>query len=561
MPARPARPALDGASATRGRVAVYFTVRYLTPAMVVLALAASGQTVPTGAITVLLTAQVVLALLGQAFAFARPSALGPAIWSGMVLDLSAITALVAVTGGPGGPLSFLFIVHVLAAGILLSSKAGIRMLVFATSSLLAMDIVMISPTLAEGELPKGLISVAVLWIIGGAGNLFSRTNERELRRRTAELDTIRQVTLDIEQSLTLEEIFDDLCRGVCERFGFGGAAVLLREGDEMRCSAGTGITGSRDAKVPLAGRVAHALAVAAPVVTTSDQARADGTLLPVIGTRGYLAVPIAEDGLLIVTREGRKGRPGTVRAHEIEALDRLAHHARLAIGNARLHARVRAMAITDSLTGLTNHGELQRRLAFECGRLQRYATLKTPGHRMSVLLLDIDKFKVFNDRHGHQAGDAVLKGLATALGRSIRSFDVAARYGGEEFAVILPETGADAANVVAERIRDAVASYPFATRTGQKPASVTVSIGIATAPENGADPAELIGAADAALYHAKDAGRNRVVHADDVSGPGARVVKMDATRRRRAQGAPRARAASQPARARSSRPKRRTPRA
>ena len=554
---------LDQPIQTRGRIALYFSVRYATPLLVLLALAATGQRPAVDQLTGLLTLQVLLALASHAVALRAPARMGAAIWVGLLTDVTVISFAVAISGGPAGPLSFLYVIHALAAGILLSSRAGIRVLLLASAALLSMDVIGAPGPGETGieALPDGLMTIAVLWIIGGTGTLFSMYNERELRRRNAELATIRQVTLDIEESLTLEEIFEDLCRGVCDGFRFDAATVLLRDDDEMRCVAAYGITGSRDVRIGLTGRVAHALAVAGPVVTTGDQARVDGTLQPILGARGYLAVPIAEDGLLVVTRTGRRRRPGTLRSHEIEALDRLAHHARLAIANARLHARVQEMAITDALTGLANHGEMQRRLAFEAGRIERYATLKGAGHHLSVLLIDIDNFKGFNDRFGHQAGDAVLKGVATALRQSIRSFDVCARYGGEEFAVILPETGAEQATVVAERIRKSVAAYPFATRVGQKPVKVTASIGVATAPANGITPSHLIRAADMALYEAKDDGRNRVVHAMDVVGEEAEVVAMDATRRRRERGASPAPGGARRARVRSSRPTRRTPRA
>jgi diguanylate cyclase (GGDEF)-like protein len=250
-----------------------------------------------------------------------------------------------------------------------------------------------------------------------------------------------------------------------------------------------------------------------------------------------------------------------VRAHEIEALDRLAHHARLAVANARLHARVSEMAITDPLTGLANHGEMQRRLAFEAGRIQRYATLRARGHRMSLVMLDIDNFKSFNDRYGHQAGDEVLKGVAAALHQAVRGFDVIARYGGEEFAVILPETSIEAAREVGERIRRTIAAFPFAPQEGSRPVRVTVSVGVATAPENGQAPPALIKKADAALYRAKEAGRNRVFHASDAPDPVAEVLAMDLTRPRRGQAERPGRAGSRRAPARSSLPKPRTPRA
>jgi len=549
----------EGPLMTGGRVSVYFSIRYFTPIMVLLAVAASTTHPNVDRLTGLLTAQIALAVATHAMAARGGSWVGRAIWIGMITDVVAVSAMVAITGGSNGPLVFLYTVGALAAGILLSSRAGFRFIALSTIAIVTMDVMTHTHTFGKTTFfPGGLAAVAALWIIGGAGTMFSIYNERELKRQNAELATIRQVTLDIEDSLTLEEIFTDLCRGVVEGFRFDAAALLLWDGDMMRVAASQGTTGSSDMRIDLRGRIANALRMKDALVTSRKEATSDGALIPLLGPRGYLAIPIAEDGLLIVTRDGRKGRPGTLRENEVEALDRLAHHARLAIANARLHAHMSEMAITDPLTGLANHGEMQARLAFECGRLQRYATLRAAGHHLSVILLDIDHFKKFNDRFGHQAGDAVLKGVAAALKGAVRSFDIAARYGGEEFAVILPETTEEAAREIAERIRRSVSMYPFASEDG-KSVRVTASVGIATAPENGSTPAALIKQADAALYHSKEEGRNRVTHALDTERPVARILTMDSTRRRRAQGEARARAGARRAPARSSHPRRRTP--
>lgn len=552
---------LEQPVATRGRLAVFFGVRYATPLIVLLALASSTIDVDIDRVTGLLTAQVAFAIATHAIALLGDRMLGTAIWIGMLGDVTVIAALTVMTGGAGGPLAFVFTVHALAAGILLSSRAGLRMLLLATIALLSLDIVAGSG-ISEGttELPQGLEAVAALWILGGSATLFSAYNERELRRRNAELATVRKVTLDIEDSLSLREIFDDLCSGVVGGFGFDSAAVLMREDDGVRCVGAHGITGKVDTVVEERGRLAHALALGKPLVTTGEQAARDASLLDIIGSRGHVSIPIDADGLLVVTRTGRKNRPGRVRASEIETLERLAHHARLAVENARSHERVRRMSITDPLTGLLNHGEFQKRFAHEVGRIQRYAGVRARGARTSLVLLDIDNFKRFNDRYGHPAGDAVLKGVAAAVRSAVRSFDIVARYGGEELAVILPETGIEASRDVAERIRRAVASYPCAVTRSGKPINVTVSVGVATVPEHGTVATEVIKQADAALYRAKEAGKNRVSHAADQPDTLAAVVPL-ATRPRRASGATPARDGSRRARGRSSLPKRRTPHA
>jgi diguanylate cyclase (GGDEF)-like protein len=203
---------------------------------------------------------------------------------------------------------------------------------------------------------------------------------------------------------------------------------------------------------------------------------------------------------------------------------------------------------------------MQRILTSEIGRVQRFTLSRAAGSWPSLLLIDIDHFKRLNDRYGHQAGDAVLRGVAQTLRQTVRSFDQVARYGGEEFAVILPETDAEQAREVADRIRRAVASIPFRTQEGVK-VRVTISIGVATAPANGEVPAALLAAADGALYRSKDDGRNRVTHAADATAPTATVVAFDPTRRRQGPDEGRAAAARQRARGRSSHPTRRTPHA
>jgi diguanylate cyclase (GGDEF)-like protein/PAS domain S-box-containing protein len=162
-------------------------------------------------------------------------------------------------------------------------------------------------------------------------------------------------------------------------------------------------------------------------------------------------------------------------------------------------------ATRDGLTGLINRREMDRLLAEELSRSRRH------GHPLSLLLVDADKFKQVNDSFGHQAGDFVLQQLATVIGLSVRAFDSVARYGGEELAVILPETSAEEALVVAERIRATVAAHPFSfSMDRHAPTTVTVSVGVAGTSANDAiTPEQLLAAADRALYAAKRAGRNR----------------------------------------------------
>jgi diguanylate cyclase (GGDEF)-like protein len=171
---------------------------------------------------------------------------------------------------------------------------------------------------------------------------------------------------------------------------------------------------------------------------------------------------------------------------------------------AEANTRLAQLAVTDGLTGLYNHRHFHERLTLEVERSQR------SGLPLSLLMLDVDNFKQFNDTFGHPAGDEVLRQLARVLTDTRRANDVVARYGGEEFAVILVDTAKFTAAKVAERVRERIAAHDFSD-AAQKAGKISVSLGVATFPEDGTDAEALVRSADTALYAAKRAGRNRVV--------------------------------------------------
>lgn len=166
------------------------------------------------------------------------------------------------------------------------------------------------------------------------------------------------------------------------------------------------------------------------------------------------------------------------------------------------NAQLEQLSLTDKLTGLGNRAAFDQRLAQEISRSRRH------GLPLSLLMIDVDRFKAYNDAYGHPSGDATLQALANVMRESGRSGDFFARYGGEEFAVILPITEREGARIVAERLRKAVAATAFAHRP------ITVSIGASTLASDGSQDSDLVAAADRALYAAKHGGRNRCVHAD-----------------------------------------------
>jgi len=165
--------------------------------------------------------------------------------------------------------------------------------------------------------------------------------------------------------------------------------------------------------------------------------------------------------------------------------------------------QLEALSITDSLTGLYNRSHLMETLAAEVARSRRHY------RPFTLLIMDIDHFKSYNDTYGHLAGDEVLRRTGLLLKESIRNCDYAARYGGEEFIVILPETGPEDGVETAERIRNQIAEKEMGS--DGTPLRVTVSVGVASFPKDGDDPHSLMKRADVALYEAKRRGRNRVV--------------------------------------------------
>jgi diguanylate cyclase (GGDEF)-like protein len=233
------------------------------------------------------------------------------------------------------------------------------------------------------------------------------------------------------------------------------------------------------------------------------------------GATTAAAVPIHSAGRLlgvVAVYDSRAGRRFT--PSDLTTLTTVVHQAETAIDNVILHEEAERLAITDGLTGVWNRRHLDLRANEEVRRAHRF------GEPFSVVLLDVDDFKRVNDVYGHQAGDAVLVELAGRLVAAVREVDTVARYGGEEFSLLLPRTDAEGARLLAEKVRGEVAATPFTIDDTGRQHAVTVSVGVATHPQDGDTVTALLTAVDTALYRAKRAGKNRV----EVAGPAQEVV-------------------------------------
>ncbi len=202
-----------------------------------------------------------------------------------------------------------------------------------------------------------------------------------------------------------------------------------------------------------------------------------------------------------------RNTPHSFTVHEIQLLQMIATQLGTVLDKIALYHQTRALSITDALTGLFNRRYFNERYEIEFMRASRY------GRPLSVLLIDIDHFKKFNDEHGHFVGDKVLKMTAKVLEESIRKADILARFGGEEFIVVLPEIDKEHGRQVAEKLRRAIELTHFPKEESQPTGNLTASFGLASFPEDSTDANKLLALADQALYEAKANGRNQVAAA------------------------------------------------
>ena len=193
--------------------------------------------------------------------------------------------------------------------------------------------------------------------------------------------------------------------------------------------------------------------------------------------------------------------PGAFKQYDSQPLESAADICATAIQNARYVERVKQLAYLDGLTGIFNRRYFELRMVEEIERARRFQA------GLAVVMVDIDQFKHLNDEFGHLLGDEVLRQVSSIFHQQLRKIDVVCRFGGEEFAILLSQTNAQHAKAVADKLRCLVEAWQFPG----VPRPVTISAGVSTYPEHGATRDELVKAADAGLYAAKQGGRNRVV--------------------------------------------------
>ncbi len=341
--------------------------------------------------------------------------------------------------------------------------------------------------------------------------LSSERSTRQAVEALHQVSTIVTSTLDVDEAL--RRIVDTLGSNFDYRYVIAG----LLEGQFVQPKAAHGIALERLVHIPVAmssiGRVAQ---TGDPLFVPDVSAQSGLGLDAFPDGNSLVVVPIARDGrilgILIVI-----GSTDRNLAHQdLTMLQMFAQHAGVVLDNARMYQEARRMAYIDPMTQLPNHRHFQERFASDLERSQRD---KRP---FAVMVMDLDGFKQINDRFGHLEGDAVLIAASQRLADKLRQQDLLARYAGDEFVVLLPDTDAKAAMLIARRLCASVGGRSFEISTGESVA-LTVSIGAAIYPGHGVSARELLSAADKATYAAKHAGRNqaklaRSAHADPQTG-------------------------------------------
>ncbi len=443
-----------------------------------------------------------------------------------------VSAFVFLTGGARSPMPCALYLPVLLASLCYSLRLG-----------LAVSVVMLSVAgfLATGghlpaeAIPQRAIAIGlsfpVVAVFGGALRAQMENRLSALSSEKEDLSELLDMSQQMDAAYDLDMTLNLILLNVQEHTKCDSCAVYLKAPDgrtlELRAASAPPRAAALLPALAVDDARGNAWSIAEPVqdgvnlrAFYAAEAMDAGTRLSLIDpdALSFACLPLANiEGLLGMLYVGYR-RPQALTDGGVHRLEQLATRAIFPLQRVLFEQDFRSLAYSDAMTGLDNFRQFEETLTDELARAERY---RRP---LSVILLDIDHFKSFNDTRGHQAGDALLGQMGVVLRNALRSVDRPARYGGEEFVIICPETEAPEARLIAERIRRAVAETAFAlpnqNSDGAAPqhdtARVTVSVGCATFPADSGTARDLVKKADVALYSAKEAGRNAVYAYEDI---------------------------------------------
>jgi diguanylate cyclase (GGDEF)-like protein len=338
--------------------------------------------------------------------------------------------------------------------------------------------------------------------------LYART-QKHLQVMT----TLQSISHAVTSSLDLDEILNNVIQLLKDSFGYSYLSIYLLEENTLYMGAQLGYPDTQIIyEIPISSGVIGRTARNKKTQFIHDVSLDSDFLPAAYEVKNEIAVPLLKDNhVLGVLNVESKGDP-PLTENDVNVLNTLAGSVAVAIDNARLHAEVRLMAMTDVVSGLANRRAFDETLYAEITRASRYS------QPISLIILDLDSFKEYNDKWGHPAGDIRLKEIADLLRSNVRDPDLAARYGGEEFALILPNTSKGGAIRLAERLcRSAESLAPQKNEDNWPIAGYTISLGVATYPDDATSVEELLLMADNAELMAKRLGKNQVYAANSAN--------------------------------------------
>ncbi|HEX2171318.1 MAG TPA: diguanylate cyclase [Dehalococcoidia bacterium] len=343
-----------------------------------------------------------------------------------------------------------------------------------------------------------------------------RSAEVRIWQRSQDLEALNAIAGAVNASLDLTEILTLALTRVVTTAGAAVGGIWLAEADGtvFQLAVQTGLSVEQAAHLVQVQRahpvVSRALAEGAPIrLPAAEDTALLGQALPPTGTSLYL--PLASKGLAVGLLALGSQHAEAFAPALLRLLSTLSVTIAVAVDNARLYAQTRLVADTDPLTGLYNHRYMQDVIENELARADR-------SHRpFAIMMIDLDRFKSYNDTYGHPAGDRLLHDMAGMLATICRRTDTVGRYGGDEFIILLPETNAAQAQVLGNRIHAAYRA--LAADRDYDSVGISLSIGIAMYPADGQVRQQLINAADAAMYRAKHQGGGRIAVASTAASP------------------------------------------
>ena len=499
------------------------------------------------------TTYLTVQLLAWALPRRTPTLTRPVAEVALLVDAAALAVVLVATGGVHSPLAPLLPVQVVAVTLLFGRWAGLRAALLGSLAVLWLlpatpllgatgEVLTRDPALGVAVDPqvRAILLLAVLWATTLVTGWLSTLTERELRGRTEDLTLLREITPDLDPRQGPDRVGQVVTEVVVDRLGHPAAALWTlesRTGARPSATApGTGgegagplvLTGRHgtrrhpsllDADTALSPEEVEALA-AGPLRPLRTVDPRPAALDALFGPDSPLLVATLEVeqrrlGLLAIEVGSHRRQRAVVRPRQLRVLRMLVEQASLLLDNARLQSELAEQATRDALTGLPNHRFFQQRLGEELDRVARRAE-RGEVRALSVALLDLDRFKAVNDTYGHPTGDRVLAAVGAAAASALRDTDVVCRYGGEEFGIVLVDSDAEAARSAAERVRRAIREVRVDAVDGRPLGPIPASVGVATVAAAAEPRAAVVDRADTALYAAKRAGRDRVVHHDDL---------------------------------------------